>query len=265
MHRIGSVSYLNSKPLIEGLDSREDVSLQLAVPARLLELLEKDVCDVALLPTIDYQRGADLVVVPAGCIGADGAVLTVQIFSRVPVPAIRCLALDRESHTSNALASILLGELHGLRPAMETDFLRADARVVIGDKVVTAPPTPTEMPYRLDLAEAWKQLTGLPFVFAMWMGPRRAIKPGLGEVLGKALRDGRAHIDDIVARYATPHGWPLELARRYFASILHFDLDLSPHSRQRQAIERFHQLAAQYGFLRPSLRPLESLSLERNA
>lgn len=256
MHRIGSVSYLNSKPLIEGLDNRDDVSLQLAVPARLLELLEKDVCDVALLPAIDYQRGQDLVVVPSGCIGADGAVLTVQIFSRVPLAQIRSLASDRESHTSNALARILLGELYSLKPAGEPDAARADARVVIGDKVVTSPPA--DMPYQLDMGEAWKKLTGLPFVFAMWMGPRKAIQPGLGEVLRSALCEGREHMDQIVARYATPHGWPLYLARHYLSSILHFDLDLSAQSPQRQALGRFYQLAAGYGLLEKPLRPLET-------
>jgi chorismate dehydratase len=260
MHRIGSVSYLNSKPLIEGLDAREDVSLQLAVPARLLELLEKDVCDVALLPVIDYQRRGDLVMVPAGCIGADGAVLTVQVFGRVPMAEVTTLALDRESHTSNALARIILGELYQRQVRIVEDVADADARVVIGDKVVTAPPP---LPYQVDLGEKWKELTGLPFVFAAWMGRRDLVRPGLAAVLRQALQDGRAHLDEIVARYATPHGWPPYLARHYLGSIVHFDLDLGMGSPQRRAVEHFHELAAKHGLIPAPPRALEVLAEPR--
>src|SRR4051812_26814768 len=86
--RIGSVSYLNARPLIYGLDGRADVALTLDVPSRLLDGLREDRFDVALLPVIDYQRIEGLRIVPAGGIGSDGQTLTVRIFSRVPVEEI---------------------------------------------------------------------------------------------------------------------------------------------------------------------------------
>src|SRR3954447_10160972 len=90
--RIGSVSYLNARPLIYGLDARADVALTLDVPSRLLDGLREDRFDVALLPVIDYQRLNGLRIVPAGGIGSDGQTLTVRIFSRVPVEKIATLA-----------------------------------------------------------------------------------------------------------------------------------------------------------------------------
>src|SRR6516225_9190153 len=97
--RIASVSYLNARPLIHGLDRNPAVQLSLAVPAQLIDLLRDGQADVALLPVIDYARLPGLVIVPAGGIASDGQTLTVRIFSRVPISQIRSLACDPDSHT----------------------------------------------------------------------------------------------------------------------------------------------------------------------
>ena len=244
-YHIAAVSYLNTRPLIEGLDACTDVELHLAVPARLLELLTSGQSDVALLPVIDYQRADNLVILPGCCIGSDGPALTVRIFSRVPVAQIRTLRLDAESHSSNALARILLAEVYGITPAIaEAD---ADATVYIGDKVVTHPPA--GMPYDIDLGQVWKQWSGLPFVFAAWMGPRDRISQGLVDVLMAARRMALERIDAMVQQHAIPRQWPSDLARHYFLDILQYELDISPGSPQRKAIERFHQLAAKHGII----------------
>src|SRR5829696_573156 len=83
--RVGSVSFLNAKPLIYGLESADDLDLSLAVPSQLLDGLRTQRLDVALLPVIDYQRLDRLRIVPAGGIGCDGETLTVRIFSKCPV------------------------------------------------------------------------------------------------------------------------------------------------------------------------------------
>src|SRR6266478_2379165 len=108
--RIGSVSYLNAKPLIYGLENEPDLSLILDVPSKLLPGLRDKRFDIALLPVIDYQRLDGLKIVPSGGIGCDGPTLTVRIFSRVPIERIRTLACDTDSHTSVALARIILAE-----------------------------------------------------------------------------------------------------------------------------------------------------------
>ena len=114
--RVGCVSYLNSKPLIYGLEDQPDIQLSLRVPARLIDGLHDCVFDVALLPIIDYQRFDDLLVVPSGGIGCDGHTLTVRIFSKTPLETITTLACDIESHTSVALRAIILAERYGIQP-----------------------------------------------------------------------------------------------------------------------------------------------------
>src|SRR5438067_7958580 len=122
---VGSVSYLNAKPLIYGLKHQPDLNLDLDVPSRLLAGLRDRRFDIALLPVIDYQHLDDLCLVPSGGIGCDGSTLTVRIFSRKPIEQVQTLACDTDSHTSVALARVILAETYGLRPTF-TDLIRGD-------------------------------------------------------------------------------------------------------------------------------------------
>jgi chorismate dehydratase len=260
--RVGSVSFLNAKPLIHGLDADPGVSLSLEVPSRLLDGMRAARYDVALLPVIDYQRMEGLRLLTAGGIGCDGPTLTVRIFSRVPIDQIATLACDTDSHTSVALARVLFAELYGAVPEMVPQpqpVPRADSdpsvgQLLIGDKVVCE--EPRGFPYQLDLGEAWKRVTGLPFVFAAWMA-RDGVELGdLPRRLEHAKRTGLADVDRIIARDAVPRGWPADVARRYLTEYLHFDIGPA----QVRAIERFHALAHKHGVLRSPPRPLMSLS-----
>jgi len=250
--RIGSVSFLNAKPLIYGLDEVSGVELGLEVPSKLLDGMRRGRYDVALLPVIDYQRMDGLRLLTSGGIGCDGPTLTVRIFSPVPIEQIKTLACDTDSHTSVALARVILAEQYGIRPEfVALDALRegqaaADvAKLLIGDKVVSQEPARSLMPYQLDLGGAWKDLTGLPFVFAAWMA-RDGVELGdLPGVLERAKVEGLAHVDQIIASEAAPRGWPADVARRYLAEYLKFDIG----DRQLAAIEHFHDLAFRHGAL----------------
>ncbi len=252
--RIASVSYLNARPLIWGLDVDPSIDLRLEVPARLLDVLQRDEADVALLPVIDYQRMDNLVVSTAGAIGCDGPTLTVRIFSPEPVEGLKRLACDAESHTSVALARVVLAERYGIRP----DFigLRSEgcddqtARLLIGDKVVTD--EPRGMPYQVDLGEAWKSLTGLPFVFAIWTGRADAPWEPIDVRLRKARLEGMEHVDEIVRDQGVPRGWPAAAARAYLAEYLKFEVS----DRCIEAIRLFHELAAKHGEINRPVKPL---------
>ena len=215
--RLGSVSYLNAKPLVYGLDGADDLRLSFDVPSKLLDGLRDGRFDVALLPVIDYQRLDDLVVIPAGGIGCDGPTLTVRIFSRVPIEQIATLACDTDSHTSVALARVILAKQYDLRPEF-IELRRSgahpadEAQLLIGDKVVCEEPVGYE--HQLDLGAAWKEMTGLPFVFATWMA-RSDIGAGrLFEQLTSARVAGLENIGEIIERDALPRGWPAALARQ---------------------------------------------------
>ena len=245
--RIGSVSFLNAKPLIYGLEEADQLELHLDIPSRLLDGLLEARFDVALLPVIDYQRLPGLRLLTSGGIGSDGPTLTVRIFSPVPIEQITTLACDTDSHTSVALARILLAERFGIRPEFvalsgtQTD--PRSARLLIGDKVVCE--EPAGLSHQLDLGQAWKEQTGLPFVFAAWMA-RGGIELGdLAQRLERAKREGRAQIESIITRHAVPRGWPAATAREYLTERLQYDIGPA----HLAAIRLFHQLAFQHGLI----------------
>jgi chorismate dehydratase len=250
--RVGSVSYLNAKPLIYRLEDDPRIDLRLAVPAMLLDELNSGQLDIALLPVIDYQRMLDGRIVPSGGIGCDGPTLTVRIFSRKPIEKIDVLACDSESHTSVALARIVLAEHFGVRPgfALRSELSGdADAMLLIGDKVVTREPRGFE--YQLDLGAAWKELTKKPFVFAVWT-TRLGIDLGdFPDRLRQARDLGLSDLTGIVARHAASHGWPVDLAFKYLSEYLKFEVGPA----QLEAIGHFAELAAKHGII-ASARPL---------
>jgi chorismate dehydratase len=253
--RVGSVSFLNAKPLIYGLEAASNVDLSLAVPSQLLEGLRSAALDVALLPVIDYQQMSGLCIVPSGGIGCDGETLTVRIFSKCPVTQIRTLACDTDSHTSVALARVIFAELYGMRPAF-VDWTReeqqpCDAKLLIGDKVVCEEPPGFE--HQLDLGSAWKDLTGMPFVFAVWTARSGVDLGDLPARLAAAKRDGLAHVREIVEQHAVRRGWPAGLALQYLSVYLKFDVG----PRELAAIAHFHQLAARHGAIDEPVRQLE--------
>jgi chorismate dehydratase len=264
--RVGSVSFLNAKPLIYGLEDAPGVELSLEVPSKLLDGLRRGRYDVALLPVIDYQRMDGLRLLTAGGICCDGPTLTVRIFSPVPVSRITTLACDTDSHTSVALARILLAERYNVRPefvplnngaAGTRPAHPGTATLLIGDKVVAQEPPRSLMPHQLDLGEEWKAFSGMPFVFAAWMARQDVDLRDLPARLEQAKRDCLRIVDAIIARDAAPRGWPADVARRYLTQHLQFDVSPA-HLR---AVAHFHDLAYKHGILAESPRPLDLAGL----
>ncbi len=253
MVRVGCVSFLNSKPLIDGVEAA-GVAVRYAVPAELLGLLESGDVGIALCPVIDYHRSAaPLVIVPVGAIGSDGPTFTVRLYSRTPIERVTTVHADTDSHTSVALLRVLLDAVYGLRPEV-VDYeagTRPDAMLLIGDKVVTASPRAVEYPHQLDLGEAWKRHTGLPFVFATWMARDGAELGDVPAELEAARGRNASRIDEIADRYAAEHGWPLDLTRDYLGRVLRYQIG----PREVEAIARFGGMAAALGVIEQS-RPL---------
>ncbi|QNN25086.1 menaquinone biosynthesis protein [Planctomycetales bacterium ZRK34] len=257
-HAVGCVSFLNARPLIEGLDGRDDIEVRYDVPSRLIEDLERGEVDIALCPVIDYQRaGVELELVPVGGIGCDGPTLTVRLFSRIPIPQITRVLTDTDSHSSVILLRVILADQYGIQPEIaplpveSTWRDSAEAVLLIGDKVVSRAPDEAVYPHQLDLGEAWKKLTGLPFVFAIWMARRGASLGALPQTLWHAQHSNAFRIDEIVTRHAAVLGWPADLAAHYLGDLLHYTIG----PPQLQAVELFWQRAHALGQI-PQLRPL---------
>jgi chorismate dehydratase len=276
--RIGCVKYLNTLPLIEGLRSWRDCELVAAVPSRLIDMLAAGEVDVALASVIDAARTFGVagperpttapVLLPVGMIGCDGPTLTVRLFSRVPIEEITTVAADTDSHTSVVLMQVLLWRKFGRRvrvvdyDAREHMVLgsdgvtkrrsdevegRPEALLLIGDKVVTDSPTESDYPHQMDLGAAWKELTGLPFVYAVWMcraGEEETIKvQAAAKMLDRARRHNETRLDWIVASRAEERHWPRELAAKYLGTYLKYDVG----DAEREAVEKFLRWGAEMG------------------
>lgn len=243
--RLGVVSYLNALPLIEGLEKLEGASLSLAPPADLLDLLLDGAVDLALAPVIEAIRAPEPVALaPAGGIGSAGETLTVRLFSAAPIDAITRVHADVESRTSVALLRILLRELRG-GAAVEIEPLRApvaewpEAALLIGDKVETAAPSAATHPHRLDLGEAWRKMTGLPFVYAIWICRARCADTDAvrlaAAVLDRQRRHNATRLEWIAAARGPERGWSVSAARAYLVNNLRYDIG----ALERSAIEAF--------------------------
>lgn len=264
VRRVGCVSFLNAKPLIEGLDGRDDPFVKFDVPSRLLSELESGAVDIALCPVIDLQKSKlPLEIVPVGGIGCDGPTLTVRIYSQKPLEQITEIYADTDSHTSVCLMRVLLAELHGLKPRVidyDAQEHVAENRVVtdpqtmllIGDKVVTSAPAAGKYPYQLDLGEAWHLLTGLPFVFAVWMARPTTTLGDLPALLDSTRKTNENRIEQIVEKYAARLGWPRELAVQYLGHWLKYAIG----PRELAAIRLFFAKAKEHGVIE-SLREVK--------
>lgn len=232
MHRLGVVSFLNSKPLIDGLAERRDVELVFDVPSRLPELLDAGRVDVALVPIVDVMRSAGRYrVISDACIGCDGETMTVRIFSQTPPDRIRRLFVDGDSHTSKALATVMWRELYDVGLELQPFDARTmkpedcGSVLLIGDKVVNR--TRGGFAYEVDLGAAWRQHTGLPFVFAVWAGRSDRADPAapLDSLLSAARDSGVARAKEIAAEFAPKLWWPTDLAVKYLSRCLRYKLD----------------------------------------
>jgi len=247
--RLGVVSFLNARPLIHGLDRASDLELVLDVPSRLGVLIDAGTVDVGLIPIVDLVgAGRSWQIVSDACIGCDGETLTVRVFSRVPPGDIRRLHVDGDSHTSVILASVIWRELYDVELEIvafggQETVAECEAVLLIGDKVVHN--ALVDHDTQTDLGSAWKTLTGLPFVFAVWAGPNDRDFVSLAPRLSAARDEGVLAAKMIAADFGPGLSWPVALAERYLTKRLKFDLG----PRQRDAMQRFFELASKHNLL----------------
>lgn len=255
--RLGAVSYLNTKPLVYGLDASPDqFTVRFDVPAKCAALLHEGKVDLGLIPAIEYLRG-DYVIVPDLAIASDGEIASVAIFTRVPIDQVKTLALDISSRTSVALTRVLCAKRWGIAPSftpadpdLATMLGRADAALMIGDPALRIDPRKHDAA-KIDLGSEWRALTGLPFVYAMWTGRPGAASPEQCRALQAARDRGVAHVADIACDAGAGDPAREAQALHYLRDNLKYGLG----EREAQGLRRFHELAAEIGLV-PSLQPL---------
>jgi len=250
--RIGAVSYLNARPLYYGLGRyAPQFKLSMDVPSRLAEQLAAGELDVALIPSVEYLRGASrgYEIIPGFAIAARGPVRSVKLFSRVPWERIERLALDAGSRTSQVLARIWLDEQYGVRPPRVEELplgvsaleSTADAVLVIGDRAMRVPHN--SFNDVVDLGDAWHILTGLPFVFALWVARGGVELEGLPAALEQSRAMGLARAASLARIHGRRLGLDFATCYDYLTRILSYDLG----EPEIAGLRRFAAMAARLG------------------
>jgi chorismate dehydratase len=205
MYKVSAVSYLNTLPFIYGLKTSElinSINLQLDYPAICADKLLNSEVDIALVPITVIPKLRHYHIISDYCIGSDGIVDTVCLYSDVPIEEIKSISLDYQSRTSVALLKILLKEYWQVKPELNNTELGFEdkikgkhAALVIGDRAFELN---TKHQYSYDLSAIWKEMTGLPFVFAVWVSNEKLPKDFI-VAFNKALEIGLTDIDKAIA------------------------------------------------------------------
>lgn len=246
--RIGAVSYLNARPLVVGLEAHPDrFAVRYDLPSVCARLLHAREIDLGLIPSIEYLRGEGYRIVPDCAVASDGPVASVAIFTKVPIERVGSIALDTSSRTSVALTRVMTAKYFGIAPRfvdhgpdLEAMTRAADAALLIGDPALFADHDRLGL-LKIDLGQAWKDFTGLPFVYACWTGQPGAVTPDDVVALQRARAEGAADPLGVARRYYPDDDEKARLGGDYLRDRIQFRLG----DRERAGLERFFGLAAE--------------------
>jgi chorismate dehydratase len=196
--KISAVNYTNTKAFIYGLEHSEiinKIDLSLDIPSDCAAKVINGQVDIGLMPVASMPLVPNANIVADYCIGSDGAVNSVFIFSDVVVEEIKTLRLDAHSRTSNNLAKVLLKFYWKQEVEFTTDpNAKTDAIVLIGDRTFGKK---EDFAFAYDMGEEWKNFTGLPFMYAAWVA-NKEISQEFKIEFNAALKFGLAHRDDVL-------------------------------------------------------------------
>jgi chorismate dehydratase len=286
--RISIVEFLNTAPLVWGftdgpLAGKYDLSF--AVPSQCAEDLRAGRADVGIIPSIEYQRMEDVVAVPGMSIASKHEVRSLLVVSKVPIEMAQSFAMDTNSRSTVGLVRILCRrhwnidpEFISMPPDADKMLARADAALVIGDPALRLrllmdamqaktpkgegccgcgaedlhPVKGIETLFMYDMAQQWREMTGLPAVLAIWVARRGVLTP---EMIAdfQASRDyGLSHIGDIAEGAALKLDLPPRDLERYLVENIDFSLD----EENLAGLRRYYEECALAGLI-PRARELE--------
>jgi len=250
--KISCVSYLNSRPFIYGLENSpviNEIELSLDIPSACAAKLKSGAVDIGLVPVVIIPELKESHVISDFCIGANGKVETVALFSQVPLELIESVALDPQSRTSVILARILADKYWKIHPrwvpvdeASENRDKETTALVLIGDKTFDLK---GKYRYEIDLSEEWKKFTaltlktaGLPFVFACWVANKN-LPEGFVRRFNEALQLGLNRREEMVPELSITY--PAANVSDYLLNKISYTLD----AEKRQAMNLFLNYAGE--------------------
>lgn len=256
--RLGRIGYLNVLPIYHPLEAGilpHDFELVSGPPALLNTMMARGELHVSSNSCFEYARNPkQYYLVEDLSIGSHGPVMSVSLLSTVPVAELdgKTILISAETHTSVALLRLLMEQRYGIDVTFETGSVTASlntatpplAFLAIGDEALRLRNHPA-YPHRVDLAEAWRDWTGLPFIFGVWVVSRSAADAGLftsdpGALLRRARDWGLSHMDTILD--LTLYGCPLtrEELRIYYRDGLVYGL----RGRELEGLYLFYEKLA---------------------
>jgi predicted solute-binding protein len=285
--RISIVEYLNTAPLVWGftdgpLAGKYDLSF--TVPSQCAEALRRGEADVAIIPSIEYQRMEGVVALPGMAIASKREVRSLLLVAKKPIEMAKRIALDTSSRSTAGLVRLLAAERWGIRPEFvdaapePSDMLRqADAALVIGDPALRislkmealsgktpgdgdcCQGDPEDMPvpgfetlFVYDVVYQWRELTGRPAVLANWAAKRDVATPEVVADFQASKQFGLEHVREISEAASIKLDLPPRALERYLTENIHFDLDEDNLAGLRLYFEK----AAAAGLI-PRARPIE--------
>jgi chorismate dehydratase len=252
--RVSVVEYLNTAPLVWGMQKgreRGRFELEFTLPSKCADDLRGHKVDVGIIPAIEYQRTENVEIIPGVSIASKNTVKSVLLFSKAPIEQAQTVAMDTSSRSSVALTTILLRKFYGrdfeaipVAPDLQTMLQQADAALLIGDPALTASAS-KPAPFIYDLASEWKKFTGLPFVFALWVGRRDARLAEFCADFIASRDEGVAHVNEIAAEHAPRLGLSVEDVRIYLTENIDYTLD----DENLKGLRLFYRLARELGLI----------------
>ena len=258
--RISIVEFLNTAPLVWGftdgpLAGKYDLSF--AVPSQCAEDLKAGRADVGIIPAIEYQRIENVVALPGMAVASKNEVRSILVFSKVPIELAQSFALDTNSRSSVGLVRVLCQrhwniapEFIDSAPDVEEMLARADAALIIGDPALRlrlkvdhfGAKVPqgkggccegedepivkgVETLFVYDVAQQWREMTGLPCVLAIWVARRGTVTPEIISDFQASREYGLAHLGEIAEGAALKLDLPPRSLEKYLSENIDFSLD----------------------------------------
>jgi chorismate dehydratase len=285
--RISIVEFLNTAPLVWGftdgpLAGRYDLSF--AVPSQCAEDLRAGRVDVGIIPAVEYQRMENVVALPGMAVAAKNEVRSLIVISKVPIEMAQTFALDTNSRSTVALVRLLCGKHWNITPefidaAPDPDKMlaRADAALIIGDPALSLrikmdaleakvplgkdccgcdasdhPVADVQTLFIYDVAQQWREMTGLPCVLAIWVARRGTVTPEILADFQASREYGLARIGEIAEGAALKLNLPPRELERYLTENIDFSLD----EENLAGLRYYYEECARAGLI-PRARELE--------
>lgn len=276
--RVSAISYLNTAPLMwdfehgsRSLELAKEFKVDYTIPSRCAQLLAEGAADIGIIPVAAYATIPNLQILPDAAIASKNAVRSILLISKRPLKEIRTVAIDSSSRSSATLIQVLFAKhwkqdvrFTSADPDLPNMLGHHDAALLIGDPALQVD---RSRYLTWDLAEEWRNFTGLPFVFAFWAVRGEAASDRdltqVAEVFTESRDSGLGHVGEIAVQWAHRLGLSPETILEYLSRNIHYSLD----EENIAGMQLFFRHSAELGLLPsvPDLRFVGELEIRNSA